>query len=457
MIIDDQKINAVLEKTKQISDNDFDAIIAKAKQLKGINLEEAAALLSITGKEKLNQIFETAKFVKDEIYGNRLVLFAPLYISNLCGNECVYCAFRASNKNIVRRSLSQDEIEKETVELLKQGHKRVLMVAGESYPGEGLKYVFKAIESIYRARYNGHNIRRVNVNIAPLTNEQFKELANYKIGTYQLFQETYHRESYAKLHLGGMKKDYDFRLTGMDRALSSGIHDVGIGALLGLYEYKFETLAMLSHIKHLEDNFGVGPHTISVPRIEPAEGSALSENPPYQLTDEEFMKVVAVLRISVPYTGIILSTRESQQMRHKALELGISQISAGSRTDPGGYEDGNSTPQFSLGDHRSLEEVIDDITSSGYVPSFCTGCYRKGRVGADFMDLAKPGLIKQHCLPNALFTFAEYLHDFAGEKLKEKGFKLIQKNLNEIPNPKTKETAEKYIEEIKNGKRDIYL
>ncbi|MDR0734163.1 MAG: [FeFe] hydrogenase H-cluster radical SAM maturase HydG [Elusimicrobiota bacterium] len=462
MTVNDGEINEILKSASARTPEEIRGILQKARGLKGVTASESAALLCANDKTLINEIFETAKHVKTGIYGNRLVLFAPLYISNVCFNECVYCAFRASNKELERKELTQEEIKSEVARLLKQGHKRVLMVAGESYTGKGLQYVFESVKSIYSVTDGKNNIRRVNVNIAPLTVEEFKELAKYNIGTFQLFQETYHKETYRKLHLSGKKADYDFRLNAMHRAFEAGLKDVGIGALFGLYDYKYEVLAMLQHIKNLEENFSVGPHTISVPRVEPACGSPFSEKPPYAVSDEDFKKIIAVLRISVPYTGIILSTRESAAMRGAALELGVSQISGGSRIDPGGYEEERGADkekklaQFTLGDHRTLEEVITDIVSHGYIPSFCTGCYRLGRVGKDFMDLAKPGLIKIHCLPNAMFTFAEYLYDFAREPLKSKGFALINKMMDDLP-PETRYNASANLQEIKNGRRDIYF
>ncbi|ACC98883.1 Biotin and thiamin synthesis associated [Elusimicrobium minutum Pei191] len=458
MIINDAELSELIKNSKAPTEKELNKILLKAKKLNGLNKDEVLSLLNVEDEKQLEQIYSTAKFIKEEIYGNRMVLFAPLYISNLCSNECLYCAFRVSNKSLVRRALPQEEIEKEVIELLKQGHKRILLVAGESYPGGGLKYIFDSIDTVYKTKWNGQNIRRVNVNIAPLTEEEFKELSKHNIGTFQLFQETYHKPTYSGLHIAGQKKNFEFRLNAMDRALKNGIHDVGIGILFGLYDYKFEVMAMLEHISHLEKTYGIGPHTISVPRIEPADGSDLSLKPPYQLSDLEFKKVLAILRIAVPYTGIILSTRENSQMRTAAIEMGVSQMSAGSKTNPGGYEEGSAGAQFSLGDHRTLEQVILDLVKHNHVPSFCTGCYRLGRVGKDFMDLAKPGLIKHHCLPNAIFTFAEYLHDFAGEELKQKGFALIEKTVNEeIKDENLKKLALKNLHDIKNGKRDIYL
>ena len=452
------------------SANAVEDILIKAKELKGISYHDVLTLLNIKNPALLQRLFDTSKYVKDEIYGNRLVLFAPLYISNLCNNECLYCAFRSTNSKLVRRALGQDEIKRETEALIDEGHKRVLLVAGESYGKEGLDYVLRSIDTVYSVNRPKGSIRRVNVNIAPLSVEEFKQLKGHSIGTYQIFQETYHRETYKTLHLKGPKSNYDNRLEVIDRAFTAGIQDVGIGLLFGLYDWRYEILALLQHIKHLEDKFGIGPHTISIPRIEPALGSDVSYNPPYPVSDEDFKKIIAVLRLAVPYTGIILSTRESRNTRREALDLGISQISAGSKTNPGGYTDEpekhctdemrdvGTEAQFSLGDTRSLIEVIKDVVDAGHIPSFCTGCYRLGRVGQDFMDIAKPGLIKQHCLPNAMFTFAEYLYDFADDELRQKGFSLIETMIVrdiKIEAIKTKTIAT--LQNIKNGKRDLYF
>jgi 2-iminoacetate synthase len=450
-----------------------DDILLKARELKGIIHDDVVTLLNITDPELTQRLFDTAKYVKDQIYGNRLVLFAPLYISNLCSNECLYCAFRTANTKLVRRALDQKEIESETAALIDEGHKRVLMVAGESYGKEGLDYILRSIDTIYSVSRPKGNIRRVNVNVAPLSVEEFKQLKGHNIGTYQIFQETYHPETYKKLHLKGPKSNYEYRLEVIDRAFAAGIEDVGIGILFGLYDWKYEILALLNHIKHLEDKFGIGPHTISVPRIEPALGSDVSYQPPYPVSDLDFKKIIAVLRLAVPYTGIILSTRENQQTRREAMELGVSQISAGSKTNPGGYTEEQRSPrsrkddeardpgtesQFSLGDDRPMIEVIRDIVDAEHIPSFCTGCYRRGRVGQDFMDLAKPGLIKQHCLPNAMFTFAEYLYDFADDNLRKKGFSLIDRMIEkEITISTLKEKTIKTLEDIKSGKRDLYF
>ncbi len=460
MIINDEKLQRTLEKAKSHTDAEVTDILNKAKTLQGLTLEDAAVLLNITDSTLLQNLFDAAKYVKEAIYGNRIVLFAPLYISNICTNECVYCAFRRSNTGLKRHASTREEINQEVTALLQQGHKRILMVAGEAYPGGGLQYVYDSIKAIYDTKWNGQNIRRVNVNIAPLVQDEFEELKKCGIGTYQLFQETYHKETYEKLHLDGAKKDYQFRLDAMDRALKAGINDVGIGPLLGLYDYKYEILATLEHAFYLDQTYGVGPHTISIPRIEPAEGSDFSLHPPYQLTDEDFKKVVAVIRLAVPYTGIILSTREAPEMRNACLELGVSQISAASRVNPGGYSyDKQNGSQFTLTDERTLDQVIDAVVDAKHMPSFCTGCYRLGRVGKDFMDMAKPGLIKKHCLPNAMFTFAEYLEDFAPAPLKAKGYALIDSTTKEnfAEGTPIRKLIDENLAKVKSGKRDLYF
>jgi len=433
-------------------------ILVKAVELKGLDAEDIAVLSAITEPEMLEELFRTAKEVKETIYGRRMVVFAPLYISNLCGNECLYCAFRAKNKAVHRRALTQHEIAREVQILEEQGHKRLLLVAGESYPRQGFRYILDSIETIYGTKSGHGEIRRVNVNIAPLSVEEFRQLKAAQIGTYQLFQETYHRPTYANVHIGGKKADYDWRITAIDRAMQAGIDDVGIGVLFGLCDWRFEMLALMQHIRHLEEKFGVGPHTISVPRLEPATGSNMSGHPPQAVDDTDFRKIVAILRLAVPYTGIIMSTRETPNMRRETFALGVSQISAGSRTNPGGYaenEDVVDEAQFSLGDHRPLDEVIYDITHLGYIPSFCTGCYRLGRTGADFMDLAKPGLIKEHCDPNALSTYLEYLLDYGSDKTKAAGQSLISKTLKAMP-PVARQRSMAMLEKVRNGNRDVY-
>lgn len=456
--IDESAIVATLEKASRRDEKAVREVIAKALEMKGLDLEDMAVLAAVSDPDLLKELFDAARRVKETIYGQRLVLFAPLYISNLCGNECLYCAFRARNTAVHRRALTQDEIRRETEILIQQGHKRVLLVAGESYPQEGFDYVLKAIDSVYAAKVGKGEIRRVNVNVAPLSLDEFKRLKDAKIGTYQLFQETYHRQTYANVHVGGRKKNYDWRVTAMDRAMAAGINDVGIGVLFGLCDWRFELLALMQHIQHLEATFGIGPHTISVPRLEPATGSDLAAHPPKPVEDVEFRKIVAILRLAVPYTGIIMSTRETPNMRRETFALGVSQISAGSRTNPGGYAEGEDVAdeaQFSLGDHRSLDEVIYDVATLGYIPSFCTGCYRLGRTGQDFMDMAKPGLIKEHCDPNALSTFLEYLLDYGSEKTRIVGEGLIAKTLATMTG-QAKKRSETMLEKVRQGRRDVF-
>jgi len=434
--------------------------LARARSLSGLTFEETAALTSVEDPELVQEIYDTAKFVKNEIYGKRLVLFAPLYYSNFCSNNCLYCGFRRDNKH-PRRRLSLDEVEKETRILLEKGHKRVLVIAGEDNRNSSFRYLLDVIERVYSVRSGKSEIRRINVEMAPMTVEEFRELLSMKIGTYVLFQETYDPVVYSRMHPSGPKADYAARLDAMDNAMEAGINDVGIGSLFGLNDWRFEVLALMSHANHLEERFGTGPHTISVPRLEPAEGASVSIRPPCPVSDADFKKLVAIIRLAVPYTGIILSTRESAEMRSELFSLGVSQISAGSRTSPGGYSESREgkteTAQFSLGDHRTLDEVIADAASQGYIPSFCTGCYRLGRTGSDFMDLAKPGLIRAHCLPNAMLTFEEYIQDYASLSTRDMGETLIRDMLErEVPEG-MRALVWKSLDRIRNGERDIYF
>lgn len=454
--IDENKINDILEASRNISSEEIEDILNKSLSLQRLTLEETAKLLQVNDKATIEKIFLTAKEVKNRIYGNRIVLFAPLYISNYCKNNCVYCAFQVSNKSIKRTFLDFDAIKEQTEILLKKGHKRVLLVAGESAPPNQrlVDYYVNSIKAVYSARVGANNIRRVNINCAPLSVEEFKELKKAGIGTYQLFQETYHRQTYKIVHPSGPKSDYDNRIDAIDRAFMAGIDDVGIGVLFGLYDYRFEVLAMLMHIESLEKKFNIGPHTISVPRIEPAEGVNFKSK--YELNDDDFKKVVAIIRLSVPYTGMILSTREKPSLRDELFDLGISQASAGSKTSPGGYKEGDTTAQFVLGDNRSLDEIMGLLIEKGYTPSFCTACYRSKRTGETFMNLAKPGTIKGKCLMNALLTLKEYLDDFASEKVKKIGYELIQKEKEKL-SEREKVILSKFYEEIESGLRDKYV
>ncbi len=456
--IDENKVWEILGAHKTSDFVKTREVLAKALEMKGLNQDDVAVLINISDPLMLSELFDTANKVKETIYGKRLVLFAPLYISNMCANECLYCAFRATNKEIVRNALSQEHIAREVEVLINQGHKRILMVAGESYPNQRFQYILDSIDTIYSVKNRHGEIRRVNVNIAPLDTDEFRLLKEAKIGTYQIFQETYHRETYSKVHLGGKKRDYNWRVWSLHRAMEAGIDDVGIGVLFGLFDYRFEILALMQHIHELEDQFGVGPHTISVPRLEPATNSNIASHPPFPVSDIDFRKIVAILRLAVPYTGIIMSTRETAQMRRETFALGVSQISAGSRTNPGGYEEESEddpSGQFSLGDHRPLDEVIRDVASMGYIPSFCTACYRLGRTGQDFMDLAKPGDIKLHCGPNALSSFKEYLKNYATPATVRIGEELIIKSVSEMSGI-ARQRAEKLIKRVEEGRDDVY-
>jgi 2-iminoacetate synthase len=453
-------INETLSRAEKCDPAKVHDALAKAGELDGLDFDEIAALTAIDTPELLDELFAAANRVKEEIYGSRLVLFAPLYVSNFCKNECLYCPFRVSNKTIQRRALSMEQIANEVRILIDQGHKRLLLVSGEAYPDvDGLDYIIKAIETTYSVRSKRGEIRRANVNLAPLTLDEFRRLKAANIGTYQLFQETYHRATYRRMHTAGMKADYDWRVTVFDRAMEAGIDDVGIGVLFGLYDWRFELLALMQHIRHLEERFGCGPHTISVPRIEPATGTPLSVHPPHAISDLDFFKLVAIIRLAVPYTGIIMTTRESKEVRRRSYALGVSQISAGSRTNPGGYagevscaEDG----QFQLGDCRSLDEVVRDCAEMGYIPSFCTACYRLGRTGADFMDLAKPGEIKNHCGPNAISCFQEYLLDYAPEETRAVGEQLIKAKLERM-DPANRTNTQRMLKRLMEDERDVFL
>lgn len=459
--IDRDKLYTLLEE-KTPKQSELNEILNKALKLKGLSLHDVALLLRIEDKDDIQKIMDVAHKVKEAIYGKRLVLFAPIYTGNICFNNCTYCSFRKDNHLIERKILTMEEIEQETASLLEQGHKRVLLICGENRKND-TEYMCEAIRRVYNVRTHNERdyIRRINVELAPMEVEDFHKLHEQKIGTYVCFQETYDSELYKRFHPAGTPKaNFEYRLTVMDRAQEGGINDVGIGALFGLGDYRFEVLAMLEHAKHLEECYGVGPHTISVPRLEPAIGAPDSENIPNKVSDEDFKKLVAIIRIALPYTGMILSTRENAKMRNELINYGISQISAGSKTNPGAYsekKEQHTGSQFSLSDERNLEDVINSFIDEGYIPSFCTGCYRNGRTGEDFMDLAKPGLIKQYCLPNAIFTFQEYLNDFASQETKQKGEKLIKQMLQAYDQKQLILKIEDNISQINKGQRDIYF
>ncbi|MDR3494383.1 MAG: [FeFe] hydrogenase H-cluster radical SAM maturase HydG [Ancalomicrobiaceae bacterium] len=456
--LDEARIGAALARADHVEDAaQVREILSKARTLGGLSEDDVAVLLSVKDPALTHELYDAARFVKTEIYGPRIVLFAPLYFSNICTNECVYCAFRRSNHELDRKVLSMDEIEAETAALIDQGHKRLLLIGGEAFPKGGFQYLIDAIERIYSVKRGRGEIRRININVAPLSVDQFRQLKAAQIGTYQLFQETYHRKTYAEMHLDGPKADFDWRASAIDRAMEAGIDDVGLGPLFGLADWRFEVLALMQHIAHLEAKFGVGCHTISAPRMEPAVGSEVSLHPPHLVSDEDFKRIVAILRLAVPYTGLIMSTRETPEMRRETLELGVSQISGGSRTNPGGY----ATPaeeqaaQFTRGDHRSLDEVVRDVAACGHVPSFCTACYRMGRTGADFMDLAKPGLIREMCGPNAISSFMEYMLDYGSGDTNAAGERAIAGEVATME-PKLKRYSETMMRKVREGKRDVF-
>lgn len=438
----------------------IDEIIEKAKLRQGLSHREASVLLACEIPEKNEEIYELARQIKNDFYGNRVVLFAPLYLSNYCVNGCVYCPYHMKNRHITRKKMTQDEIRREVIALQDMGHKRLAIEAGEDPVNNPIEYILESIETIYSIRHKNGAIRRVNVNIAATTVEDYKKLKAAGIGTYILFQETYNKESYEKLHPTGPKHDYAYHTEAMDRAMQGGIDDVGLGVLFGLESYRYEFAALLMHAEHLEAAFGVGPHTISVPRIRPADdidpsvfGNAIN--------DDIFAKIVACIRISVPYTGIIVSTRESKETRERVLSLGVSQISGGSRTSVGGYyepepEDENSA-QFDVNDRRTLDEVVKWLMELGYIPSFCTACYRSGRTGDRFMSLCKSGQIQNFCDPNAIMTLKEYLEDYAKPETRAVGEALIQKEIVKIPNDRVRKIVEEKLVKISSGIRDFRL
>lgn len=452
-VIREDRINTLLEEGKKIDRKKRLEIIEKARDCYGLTLEEAAALLQIEDQEELEALFEAAREIKEHIYGSRIVVFAPLYTSNECTNNCLYCGFRAANKRLHRRTLNTKEILKEAKAIESQGHKRILLVCGEDGAKTHIDHITEAVKTIYQ----GADIRRINVNAAPMEVEDFKKLKAVGIGTYQIFQETYHRETYQKMHPSGSKSDYDYRLTAVERAFEAGVDDFGIGVLLGLYDYKFDVLATLMHSQYMDDKYHVGPHTISIPRLRPALDSAIKETP-YPVADWELKKIVAVYRLTLPYTGIILSTREEAALRDELLSLGVSQISAGSKTNPGGYEEKDQEgEQFETSDERSLDEMLQVICEQGHLPSFCTACYRAKRTGEAFMELAKDAHIHEFCQPNAIMTFKENLEDYASEETRRKGEVMIAKELEKITDEKLKKITIERLKRIEEGERDLYL
>ena len=459
--INDGEIKDTLKFADENKDNLelIDKIIEKAKLRKGLDHREASVLLACENKEKLDEIFALAQQIKKDFYGDRIVMFAPLYLSNYCVNGCVYCPYHAKNKHICRKKLTQEEVKNEVIALQDMGHKRLAIESGEDPVNNPIEYILECIKTIYSIKHKNGAIRRVNVNIAATTVDNYRKLKEAGIGTYILFQETYNKESYEVLHPTGPKHNYAYHTEAMDRAMEGGIDDVGIGVLFGLELYRYELAGILMHAEHLEAVHGVGPHTISVPRIRRADDidPDVFDN---GIDDETFAKIVAIIRIAVPYTGMIISTRESQSVREKVLGLGVSQISGASRTSVGGYvepeEEDENSAQFDVSDKRSLDEVVRWLMELGYIPSFCTACYREGRTGDRFMSLCKNGQIQNCCHPNALMTLEEYLMDYASEETKEIGERLIEKELLKIPNEKVRKIATEHIADIaNNNKRDF--
>lgn len=459
--INDGEIKDTLKFADENKDNLelIDKIIEKAKLRKGLDHREASVLLACENKEKLDEIFALAQQIKKDFYGDRIVMFAPLYLSNYCVNGCVYCPYHAKNKHICRKKLTQEEVKNEVIALQDMGHKRLAIESGEDPVNNPIEYILDCIKTIYSIKHKNGAIRRVNVNIAATTVDNYRKLKEAGIGTYILFQETYNKESYEVLHPTGPKHNYAYHTEAMDRAMEGGIDDVGIGVLFGLELYRYELAGILMHAEHLEAVHGVGPHTISVPRIRRADDidPDVFDN---GIDDETFAKIVAIIRIAVPYTGMIISTRESQSVREKVLGLGVSQISGASRTSVGGYvepeEEDENSAQFDVSDKRSLDEVVRWLMELGYIPSFCTACYREGRTGDRFMSLCKNGQIQNCCHPNALMTLEEYLMDYASEETKEIGERLIEKELLKIPNEKVRKIATEHISDIaNNNKRDF--
>jgi len=452
-VIDEKKIFRILEETKTAQKEKILQILEKAKKKKGLKLKEIGYLTQTTDPKLIKELFKIAGQIKQDIYGERLVFFAPLYVSSFCVNNCEYCGFRAKNCS-PRKKLTLEEVAEQVKILENMGHKRLLLEFGEHPFENPIDYVVNVIKTIYNTKSKKGSIRRVNVNIAATNIENYKKLKAAGIGTYQLFQETYHQETYEKLHKGP-KADYKRQLFAHNRAFEAGIDDLGLGVLFGLYDWKFEVLALVSHAQYLDKKFGVGPHTFSIPRFQPAE--SVNIKLPYSVSEDELLKIIAILRLSVPYTGMIISTRERPEIRAKAFKIGISQTSAASRTSPGGYGREKDLEQFHVADHRNVNEILVSVLKQGLLPSFCTACYRQGRTGLKFMNLAKTGNIHNFCRPNAILTFKEYLEDYAPENIKNLGLRIMNKYLKRIDNKDIKKETETRLKKIAKGERDIYF
>jgi 2-iminoacetate synthase len=453
-IVNEKKINEILEATRNPSRNKILEILKKALKKRGLELEEVGYLVNTEDPKLIKKMFAVSGRIKKEIYGDRLVFFAPLYVSNFCINDCEYCGFHRRNP-APRKKLTLEEVRQQVKILENMGHKRLLLEFGEHPKENPIDYVVDVIKTVYSTKSGRGEIRRVNVNLAATTVENYRKLKEAGIGTYQLFQETYHRKTYESLH-NGPKADYDRQIFAHDRAFKAGIDDVGLGVLFGLYDYRFDVLGLVSHAQYLDEKYGVGPHTFSVPRWQPAD-TVSWKSPPYPVSEKELLKIISILRMAVPYTGMIISTRERPEIRAKAFEIGISQTSAASRTSPGGYGKEEGLAQFTLSDRRTLDDVLKSVLKQGLLPSFCTACYRKGRTGELFMSIAKPGNIKNLCTPNAILTFKEYLEDYASEDVKKMGLKIIDKQLRNISDKNMRKEVKIRLERIENGERDIYF
>lgn len=458
MFINHEYIYKILEETKNPSNEQIKEVLNRAKNREGLDYKDIAILLQAEDEKDLKEIYSLAGEIKKDIYGKRVVVFAPLYVSDYCVNNCVYCGYKRDNK-FNRRRLTMDEVAQEVKILEQMGHKRLALELGEDPVNAPIDYVLECLDTIYKTQNNNGEIRRVNVNIAATTVENYKLLKEKGIGTYILFQETYHKPTYDKMHPKSLKGDYNYHLTAFDRAMEAGIDDVGAGVLFGLADPRFEVLGLMMHNAHLEEKFGVGFHTISVPRLQPANGVSL-ENYPHLLDDKMFKKIVAILRIAVPFTGLILSTRETPEMRKELLKYGVSQISAGSSTGVGGYkerEEGKEVKQFKTNDERSPIEILKELLSDGYIPSYCTACYRKGRTGDRFMSLAKSGNIKYVCEPNAIMTLLEFTLDYGDKELYDKAQEIINAEVENIPREDIRNLTKANLEKMKKGERDFYL
>lgn len=458
MFIDHEYIERILEDAKGAKGEDIKAVLEKAKRRDGLSYEDIAVLLQAEDKEDLNEIFKLAGEIKDSIYGKRIVIFAPLYVSDYCVNNCVYCGYKRTN-DFNRRRLTMEEVAEEVKILEKMGHKRLALELGEDPVNAPIDYVLECLKTIYSTQSDNGEIRRVNVNIAATTVENYKLLKEAKIGTYILFQETYHKPTYELMHPKSLKGDYNYHTTAFDRAMEAGIDDVGGGVLFGLSDPKFEVLGLMMHNKHLEEKYGVGFHTISMPRLKPASGVTLQEFP-YLVDDEMFKKLVAIIRIAVPFTGIIMSTRETSEMRRELIKYGVSQLSAGSSTGVGGYkerEEGRETLQFKTSDDRTPLEVIKSVLDDGYIPSYCTACYRRGRTGERFMKLAKSGEIQNVCEPNAMTTLLEFAIDYGDKEILEKAEAVVKTERERIKRKDIRDILDKNIERLRAGERDLYL